>query len=41
MEILVGTLYGIAIVVSGLLLIYFLIKRIKDRKSENFEQRKN
>jgi Flp pilus assembly protein TadB len=41
MEIVEGLLYAIAFVILGVALIYFLIKRIRDRKNENFEQRKN
>ena len=41
MELVVDLLYGMAFIILGLLLIYFLIKRVKDKKNENFEQRKN
>ena len=41
MDIIEGILYAMAFIILSLALIYFLIKRIRDKKKENFEQRKN
>lgn len=36
---LVVFFYGLGFLVAAILLIYFLIKRLEDRKNEDFEKR--
>lgn len=41
MDYFIGFFYLVTFLVLAILLIYLLRKRIKDKKLENFEQRKN
>ena len=40
MAVVVGLLYFLGICAAGILLVYFLVKRLEDRNKEKFEKRK-
>jgi len=38
---IVFSIYGLGILIALILLVYFIVKRVRDKKSENFEKRDN
>jgi len=38
---IVFSIYGLGVLIALVLLVYFIVKRVKDKKTENFEKRDN
>jgi uncharacterized membrane protein len=38
---IIFSIYGLGVLIALVLLIYFIVKRVKDKKTENFEKRDN
>jgi flagellar biogenesis protein FliO len=38
---IIFSIYGLGVLIALILLVYFIVKRVKDKKSENFEKRDN